>query len=303
MKFAFAFLFFGAIILSSCQNNSAAVLAVSNSEKTESIDTESKDYWYDGKAEITSYQLQQARYGEIRSGKAVMVFVTEPFSPLTNTKADSDSKTNQPVLKLNFTKNFNTGIYPYSMMTSTFYPVEKGKHSLKVSSSSQEWCGHTYMELVNGDKFTVNLSSYFQGESFQNTILDKELLEDDLWSMIRLNPENLPQGKNNLIPSFFYLRLMHQELAAYPAETVTSDLKDGTSTYSVNYSELHRKLVIKFETDLPHRILSWDETYDSGYGDSKKTLTTSGKMLRTIKSDYWNKNGNEYSHLRDSLKL
>ena len=38
------------------------------------------DYWYRGQAEITSYDLEQARYGELRSGTAVLVFVTEDFS-------------------------------------------------------------------------------------------------------------------------------------------------------------------------------------------------------------------------------
>ena len=36
-----------------------------------------KDYWYDGSAEISSYQLYQERYGEMREGTAVMIFVTE----------------------------------------------------------------------------------------------------------------------------------------------------------------------------------------------------------------------------------
>jgi hypothetical protein len=38
------------------------------------------EYWYQGKAEITSYDLQQARYGENREGSAVLVFVSEDFS-------------------------------------------------------------------------------------------------------------------------------------------------------------------------------------------------------------------------------
>ncbi len=29
-----------------------------------------------------------------------------------------------PVLKLNFSKKFNTGIYPYSMMSSVFMPIK-----------------------------------------------------------------------------------------------------------------------------------------------------------------------------------
>ena len=47
-----------------------------------------KDYWYAGKAEITSYKLEQARYGEIRNGKAVLIYVTEDFLPNKQVKAE-----------------------------------------------------------------------------------------------------------------------------------------------------------------------------------------------------------------------
>lgn len=108
-------------------------------------------YWYDGKAEISSYKLKQGRYGEIHRGTASLIFVTEPFSPQRFVKPYQENKQSISVLKLNFVKKFNTGIYPYSMMTSTFLPIDS-TYSLKVSSSSQEWCGHTYMELKNKKK-------------------------------------------------------------------------------------------------------------------------------------------------------
>ena len=38
------------------------------------------DYWYQGKAELASYDLNQSRYGEIRNGHAVLIFLTEDFS-------------------------------------------------------------------------------------------------------------------------------------------------------------------------------------------------------------------------------
>ena len=79
------------------------------------VSQEFKDYWYSGKAEITSYNLSQERYGEIRKGKAVNIFVSENFLPKEQVKADNVSKENISVLKLNQTKNFNTGIYPYSV--------------------------------------------------------------------------------------------------------------------------------------------------------------------------------------------
>ena len=38
-----------------------------------------RQYWYQQKAELTRYSLDQARYGEIRKGESVLIFVTEPF--------------------------------------------------------------------------------------------------------------------------------------------------------------------------------------------------------------------------------
>ncbi|MDP1340568.1 hypothetical protein, partial [Klebsiella variicola] len=82
-------------------------------------------------------------------------------------KADQPSETNIPVLKLNKTKNFITGIYPYSIMSSVFFPLEEISHALKISTSVQEWCGHTYTQLNNRNKFEIKSHSYFEGEADQ----------------------------------------------------------------------------------------------------------------------------------------
>jgi len=111
------------------------------------LSQEFKKYWYEGNAEITSYELSQARYGELREGKAVLIYVTEPFLPGLQVKADKKDPSNVPVLKLNATKKYLTGIYPYSIMTSSFYPVYDNQHAQKISFSSQEWCGHVYAQL------------------------------------------------------------------------------------------------------------------------------------------------------------
>ena len=74
-------------------------------------------YWYSGKAELASYDLVQNRYGEDRNGSAVLIFVTEPFSGEKQVKLDDPSTADAvTVMKLNFTRNFTTGIYPYSMI-------------------------------------------------------------------------------------------------------------------------------------------------------------------------------------------
>ncbi|NJB81344.1 septum formation inhibitor Maf [Wenyingzhuangia aestuarii] len=274
-----------------------------NSEK-KNVNQQFKEYWYSGKAEITSYNLEQARYGDIRKGHAVNIFVTEPFSKKHNTKANENNLSNISVLKLNATKKFKTGIYPYSVMTSSFLPVNKPKASLKISSSTQEWCGHEYIELINdGDEFEIDNSSYFQGESFQDRELEKNIvLEDDLWSKIRLTPEGLPQGKFKALPSFVYLRFSHNKVQAYNA--LGSVVKSKTTTvYRLVYKELNRELAITFENSFPYKILGWTETYQSGWGANKKMLTTKATLNKTLNVAYWEKNSNADLHLRKELGL
>ena len=285
------------LLLTSCLNSG------SNETTSPPLNASQKEYWYNNEAEVTSYDLKQARYGEIHSGHAVLIFVTEPFSTEKNTKADNPTDEDISVLKLNFTKKFTTGIYPYSMMTSTFFPFENGEHSFKVSSSSQEWCGHTYMELRNKRLYEVTIDSYFEGESIQNLRLSKDKIEDDVWTIIRLDPEKLPVGSTMMIPSFMYLRLLHQETKAYPCELKRETTNDSLSTYRIHYPDLDRTLSIQYETAFPHCIISWEETYASGWGEKKKKLTTTARRIKTIKTDYWTKNANENSGLRDTLGL
>ena len=261
-----------------------------------------KTYWYDGKGEITSYDLKQARYGEMRDGKAVLIFVTEDFSTKTMTKADKPAADNISVMKLNSTRKFNTGIYPYSMMNSTFYPFPDGENSVKISTSSQEWCGHTYLELVDKGNYQIQNHSYFQSEAEKEIKLKKALLEDDLWTKIRLNPQGLPVGKLEVIPSFFYLRFSHNQVKAYSAE-LSVYASDSTTQYKVTYPELERELVITFETKFPFRILGWEDSFPSGWGENRQKLTTSATAIKSLKVDYWTKNSNADSLWRSKLGL
>lgn len=264
--------------------------------------TSSNNYWFQGKAEITSFELKQARYGEIHEGEAVLIYVSEPFSQSSFTKADTKTDNDIDVLKLNFTKNFTTGIYPYHMMTSTFYPFQDGIHSLKISSSSQEWCGHTYMEMKPSEnEVVIKIDSYFQGETTNDT-LKKSIFEDDLWSMIRLHPNQLPQGKLEMIPSFFYLRLKHKPTQAYTCLATLVE-EQNRQVYSIEYPDIQRTLEISFEKQAPYKIIGWKETYASGWGNDTKMLTTTARRKKTMLTDYWNKNKKQFTPLRNELEL
>ncbi|WP_224484363.1 septum formation inhibitor Maf [Robertkochia aurantiaca] len=259
-------------------------------------------YWYQGEAEITSYHLEQMRYGEKREGRAVFIFVTEPFLKKEQVKANEASQKTLNVLKMNRTRKFQTGIYPYSVMTSVFSPVEKQNYPLKVSSSIQEWCGQVYMQLNNRLDYEVMLHSYFQGESDKDFLLKKMPLEDGIWNQIRLNPENLPTGELQMIPGFEYLRLSHNKIKSYQVKARLEKMKDF-QRYTLDYPELERRLIIDFENDFPYEINQWTEEGKETYSDGDTAYVTRAKKIKRLKIDYWNKNRNQDLYLRDSLGL
>ncbi len=267
-------------------------------------------YWYAGNAEINRYELHQNRYGEVRDGDAMLIFVTEDFLPETQVKFEGRPAPDTPVsvLKLNATRKFLTGIYPYSTMSSVFTPVS-GEGSYKVTTSSQEWCGHVFMQLNRrGEGYKGRYFSYFQGEGDREFELPDALLEDEIWTKIRLKPAALPVGEISAIPGTLFLRLMHKEIDAYPATATLSDHEDESLSenplkiYRVDYSGIQRSLAITFESEFPHAILAWEET-TAPLGNREGTETTRAVRTHSLKLDYWSHNGLEDTDLRAKLGL
>ena len=126
-------------------------------------------FWGDGKAELDGYALTEPRYGQAREGTAVAIFVTEDFSDALRVKADPgkhDKADVMPVMKINLVRDFQTGIYDYNTMTSTFLRTESAFSLAKTSFSSQEWCGHVYAQwLARGTHLVGTSHSYFDGEA------------------------------------------------------------------------------------------------------------------------------------------
>ncbi|MCM4153010.1 septum formation inhibitor Maf [Arenibacter sp. N53] len=312
LKFHFLPLLFLLVVFNACKENSknsenisliANDLKMSNTKPIKNqLSEEFKSYWYAGKSEITSFKLEQARYGELRDGNAVLIYVTEPFLEDKQVKADKSHPGNVSVLKLNSTKTFLTGIYPYSIMNSSFYPVSDNQHAIKLSTSVQEWCGQVFTQLNNRDKFEVNSFSYFESEGDQSITLNKTDLENEIWNKIRINPSNLLQGNITIIPSLEYLRLGHKELKAYSANAELI-VEGNLYTYKLTYPELDRTLSITFSKSFPYGIENWSESYKSGFGPNSQTLTTKAVKIKTLKRAYWQENKNSDVFLRDSLGL
>ena len=268
-------------------------------------------YWYQGQAELTSYTLEQARYGEVHPGQAVLIYVTEDFHRQKQVKLDDPVAAGDDrvkVLKLNATRKFSTGLYPYSMMTSTFTPVADAEDSrtLKVTTSSQEWCGHTFTQLNRTAKGYLVLSlSYFESEGDETIKLEGALTEDQIWSTVRLDPAKLPTGRVKLIPGTIVQRLKHLPWGVANASGALEPVagEEGLMAYTLTYQDIDRTLIIRFQETFPHEIEGWEETYRSGWGARAQRLTTRATRLERVMSDYWTKNRVVDGALRAELGL
>lgn len=250
------------------------------------------DYWYQGKAEVTSYRLQQAHHGEFYERDAVLIFVTEDFSRSKHVKLDNPEAAGTDavkVLKLNAMKNFTTGIYPYSLMASVFAPIDRpaDPRALKVTMSMQEWCGQSFVQMnLRGAAYAVQQNSYFETEGDKTIEVEAAIPEDELWTTMRLNPKDLPTGSLRLIPGVMVQRLKHSPWAVQSAEATLSDdpADPALKVYTVTYPTMNRTLSIRFRAAFPYEIESWEETYPDGFGKNAKTLTTTATLNNLINS-------------------
>ena len=224
----------------------------------------------------------------------MILYEQEPFLNKEQVKANRASSASTDIIKLNYTKSFNTGIYPYSIMQSVFSPLTQQPHALKVTATTQEWCGQTFMQLNNRASFSITSHSYFEGEADQQITLTKNLLENELWVKLRINPITIPKGTLEVIPDFSFLRLSHKPIESYEA-TVSQRLKNDTLITSLKYTQLDRELKIYQDKTFPFQILKWQEI--------EKTGVSEARLQKSLKIEYWNKNANRFKFLRDSLGL
>lgn len=288
----------GFVLISKIENSTEVRIPVEYN-----FSQEFKDYWMAGKAELSSYELSKARYGEVHSGEAVLVFVVEPFLPGEQVKSDGlpSDENSERVMKLINSQKFYTGIYPYSIMSSSFYPLNVNRNGIiKISMSSQDWCGQVFTQMNNRkENYELERYSYFQKEGDEKFNLEKGLTEEELFTKVRLTPEELPTGSIPLYPSLQYLRLTHNDIKLYAAElSITRNTSEYL--YKIEYKEIDRELVIKYEADYPHKILGWEETYSDFSG---KRLTSTAKLKKSIQLDYWKYNSVEDSTYRQLLAL
>ncbi len=306
-------------ILFSCQQTAQAPEdAPAEAETTLSEFEIPKDFaahWYDGLAELNSYDLQQVRYGEIHEGHAVLIFVTEDFSKSKLVKLDNPGAhpaDKVSILKLNDSRKFLTGIYPYSMMRSVFTPVDLKKHpnSLKLTTTSQEWCGHTFSQLsLDKNAYQMELRSYFESEGDVEKQFPKALLEDEIWTRLRIDPKSIPMGLQEIVPSNLAARLRHRPIRPEKAFISVEDASgefagEAVKKLSIDYSEEKRSLSIYYKEAFPFDIMGWDESYASpAWRPDGPQMTSKARRKKSMRLDYWSRNSNSDRNLRDQLGI
>ena len=252
-------------------------------------------HWADGKAEVSSYEVVQPRYGELRPGYGVMIFVTESLHRQTFIKVDSPTPEADQfyALKLNHILKFTTGIYDYSVMTSVFSQVagERRPFELRrISFSAQEWCGQVFDEaLFRNGQINGHLSSYFASEgrgTYQLNQPEHFASEDHLLILIReLQGPFMDLGEVReveVLPGFWQLRQAQQPHATAPGrihKAAEEQLETATGALASVRWDLHigqRQRTLWTEKAYPHRILRWEDSTGER-----------GELLRTIRVPYW----------------
>lgn len=269
-------------------------------------------YWSQGKAEISVFEISQNRYKENHEGQLVSVFVTEDF--LTDRHVKNEyykSNFSSWILKNIQLKKFTTGVYDYSLFSAVFTPIDRIRYpkSLKVSASSQEWCGtiFTQFNLQSNEDYKVEHRSYFENEGDINTIIKQSFLEDEVFTVLRMNPSFLPTGSVKFIPPANYIQLKHLPLQSFKAIATLhryekEDLQGANlMEYKIEYGQLKRIMSIIFENSTPYKIVGWFETFPSAF-DGK--LRTTRAVLKTQKMlPYWRQNSLKDQNLRKELGL
>lgn len=269
------------------------------------------EHWGDGRAELSSYDVIQPRYGELRKGYGVMIFVTEDIHRDTYIKVESPTPDDKRlyVLKLNNVLKFNTGIYDYSVMSSVFAEVEGAEYPFalrKVSLSAQEWCGHVFDELqVRSGRVKGQLNSYFEREGRRDYHFERArdfASEDGLLIRMReLKGELLEVGqrmKVQLLPGLWALRMAHGEhalVAATLSKAAAVEVESAGAVLSAYVWTLETEAGWKkywVEKAYPHRILRWQYS-DGGRGELKKT----------IRVPYWSLHDNAHEIYRAELGI
>ena len=269
-----------------------------------------ESHWQDGKAELAGHRYHVTRYGEPRSGRAVMITVTEPFRASKRVKADDPNANPNDTfeaLKVNLVRDFQTGIYDYNTMISAFCR-SRDFSPVKISFSAAEWCGHVYEEIAFEPHRTTDLvRSYFEDESASRSLQWRKggVGEDFLFVLLRdLRGDFLKRGESRkfpFLPSPFTSRLTHRPVrwtTATAERSATSErVTVPAGTFDADVTTVRvadgREGRFWIERAYPHRVLKWAWTPpNAGASRMGADGADGGELAGSKRLPYWQLHAN-----------
>ncbi len=225
----------------------------------------SKDaVWNDGLAEVAHYNARRMQYGKPRAFEAVLITVSEDFNRAYFAKAEPpyEGKRLLPVLKLNVVTKYDTENYPYSYLTSVFVDRQEPSTLVKLTNSSQEWCGNTFKELKTwGGKTELLFHSYWDGEGDGALPLDwrpGDLAEDQLPVSLRgLRFAPGLEVKTRLLPSLILNAVRKAALVPATLRVEGAEKVAGVEAWRVSLKAGELEQSYWFEKAAPHVLVKF----------------------------------------------
>ncbi|GAB3765581.1 hypothetical protein [Spirosoma pomorum] len=238
-------------------------------------------YWPLHKSELNYYRLNQAQDGRLHTGRATVTFTSDTTS--------IEKASPFPAFSTNLGRTFSVGRNEYSLATSISTPINNPSfpRSLQALSTEQSWTGQRVIQLMlQADGYQISTDS--TGAPNKGYIVDPVVLEDEIWNLIRVNPAKLPVGKVTLLSGSLTAQLRRRKLRPLLAQASLGDYEgvlypgDYLQAYTLKYPTNDRTLTIIFERLFPHRIMGWEEIYQS----KDNLLTTRAVLQKTVQTDF-----------------
>jgi len=139
-------------------------------------------------------------------------------------------------------------------------------------------------------------------EADQQHFIEPAQLEDDIWTLIRIEPSSLPTGDIRLIPGSQFSRLKHIKQDVQKATAMLLE-EDDIYIYTIKYASIPRALTIKFKKVFPYEIMEWEEISARDKSKEGDLLTTRAVRTNIMRIDYWNKRSVSDLKIRKKLGL
>jgi hypothetical protein len=247
----------------------------------------SNSYWNGGKAEFQTYDAKIEKYGYDREAEVKIILVKEPFDLFKGVKSLTVPKSID-VIKMNYIQSFPVGVYEYNQMASIFFERSSGR-ILKYSMSSQDGCGHSYMQYTHiGEEHNFIFYSYFDDEGeIKRTIIESDPIYfyDALPLILRFRMEDKNPYMIKIFPGFISNKFTEPTASEVKVsktllENVTFNNIFYESVYSVVVNDGNKMDTFYFDTVYPHRLIKWKMNNKDELNLDKSSFTYYWKKIK-----------------------